>query len=353
MQRATLIFFLTLASPVAAQAADHCVSNEIELRAALAIGEQSPEADHVRVRAGTITLTQSLSFSSQTGPTGPLVVSGGWDVACANQQIGAQWTKIETATPLVSVGLSPDDDLTVRDLHFVNIPQGVGFSNQVQGPQLTTLRVSRIAVFNDEFVGDALSLFSLADRIEIDNLLVDSMAFCSVAAATFDDAGELTIRSSTLIARKNPDFPIGGNAICFDGAEAADLNAAVNAVFNSSEGIDIRVNGRPVVLQSSAYSDIEGCQPCGITNPLDPQSADNLVQPMAFDETATGNLARFVRVALSTLLIQSLIDSGSDQDLRLYPFDVVGFPRLAGASQDRGAFEVPNDEAIFFNGFED
>lgn len=353
MSRTMAIAIVLFAAAARVHAADFCVSNETELRNALAAAQLTAAADHVRLQAGSITLTQSLFFSSQGSPTGALTLSGGWDAGCANRQLGAQWTKIDAGDPQVAVGLSPDDDLTLTDLHFADIPQGVNLSNPVAGPQVTTLRVSRVAVFNDQFVGDALTLFSPADRIEIDNLLVDAMASCAVAAATFEDAGELTIRSSTLIARRNPDFAgPAGAAICFDGAENADLNAAIDSVFNSSEGIDVHVNGRPVVMQSSAYSDIQGCEPCGVPEPLDAQSADNLVQPMAFDEAATGEFARFARVAQSTVSIPGLIDSGAPQSLLLYPADVMGRPRLSGTAIDRGAFEAPDDAAVFGDGFE-
>jgi hypothetical protein len=154
-----LAMLVLLCTTTTVSAAQFCVGDEAGLREAFDDAQATAEPDEIRIRVGTITLTDSLSFSAAEGSTGALIVSGGWDPNCAAQQVGAQWTTIDTVTPQVGVWIAPDDDLTVRDMAFVNMPQGVGLSNQVQGPQVTTLKVSRVAIFNDEFVGDDLLAF--------------------------------------------------------------------------------------------------------------------------------------------------------------------------------------------------
>lgn len=334
----------------AVQAADYCVATEAGLRAALEAAQESAEDDRIRIGRVTIGLAAPLTFAPSGGSAGALELSGGWSPDCSAQSPGAIWTRLEPTAPQVSVDLAPDGDLTVSDLHFLNL-QGVHLSNAVDGSQFITLTVSRVGVFNDFLAAsDALSLYSPADLIAVDNLLVDAVSFCAVAAATFKTGGEVTLRSSTLIARKSPDFAGAGSAMCFDGIEAAASNAAIDSVFHSTHNVDIQVNGRPVILRGSAYSDF--CEPCAVVNPLDPQSTANLVLPLSFDTQASGELARFHRASQSTAMFAGLIDSGVSQDTAQFPYDILGQPRLAGGGIDRGAFEFPLDTSLFRNGFE-
>jgi hypothetical protein len=335
-----------LAAVEVGHAANYCVANEEELRAALDAAQVTLEPDHVRIRAVAIDLTQSLTFSPQGGSTGPLVVTGGWDVGCSSRRFGAQWTRLEAAAPKVHIELAPDDDLTVSDLHAIGFA-GILFRNPTIGPALTTLRVSRVGIFHDTFAGHALGLFSDAERIEVDNLLVDAPAVCGIAAATFSGVGQLIVRSSTVVVREAPQFTNGGAAICFDGVANAELNASINSVFSSSDGTDLLVNGRPVLMLGSAYSDVSG-----LPNPLDPDSADNLVMPLSFEVMASDPLARFTRIAQSTALMPALVDSGVAQNVLQYPYDVLGNPRGLGLTIDRGAFELANYGLLFRNGFE-
>ena len=170
MNRALLTAaFLSTAGNVAAS--DYCVSSEAELMAALQAAESSPEADRIKLRDVLIPITTSLFFSPFGTSTGGLEVSGGWEGSFVSRKFGAQWTSLQASTPQLQIGLSPDDDLTVSDLNMIGFGN-INFSNPTVGPAVTTLKLSRVGVFRDTMGGDALSMFSDAERIEVDHLLV-------------------------------------------------------------------------------------------------------------------------------------------------------------------------------------
>jgi hypothetical protein len=351
----TWFLLLMLVAPPAAEAAVRCSTTVAELRAHLALAQVSAEDDEIRVAVGDYPLDASIAFA-QVGatPTGSLAISGGWVASCTQQRRGAQWTKIESTAPDVGLSIVADGDIQLGDIHFVDLAT-VGLRSTLETAAITTIQLTRVAVFTDIDIGDAINIFTPADRIVFDNVLVDAFAACGVAAASFSEGGKFEIFSSTLISRS--DF---GDAICFDGAPEAEINGATNSIFSApnGNGFAIRSNGLPAQLRFSAYTDAIGCEFCEPPVPaLHPESmlpeAANIEQAMPFAETATGDLARFTRIAIATGLLPNLLDSGDDN--RASEFDILGQARISGAGIDRGAFELPDETpelGIFADGFE-
>jgi hypothetical protein len=341
--RIVVSLILSLASTVA-NAAMHCSATVADLRADLALAQASIEDDEVRVAAGVYPIDVPLIFSSDgKTPTGSLTLSGGWNTFCTQQRRGAPWTRFEATDPGAAFGIIADGDILVSDLHVIGI--GMALRSTLETPASTTVGLTRVAVFTDAAVGDAISIVTPADSIALDNVLIDAFANCGLAAATSAAGGRVEVHSSTFISRQE-----NGAAVCFDGEPGAASNAATNSVFAAPEGVGVLSNGLPALLRFSAYSDAMGCPSCDPAVPaLHPESVSNFEQAMAFAEVAAGDLARFTRVAHSTARIANLHDSGDAEQPFL--FDVMGNLRILDARIDRGAFELP-DQGIFADGFE-
>jgi hypothetical protein len=192
LARLALPALLLLAPAAPASAALFCVTNESELRAALAaIGGTNfdPAANEIRLTQRTF-FTGTQPFAVQvSGPTGDTVLSGGWASAgttpCDVQSPDARLTALDAqgtsavlsigrnsvsnnATPLIRVA-----NLTIRNGSAPNAPVGLAIRNSFGSIEVDNVIVHGHRAPNSQFIqGVAVHLDSSTRDIRLRNALV-------------------------------------------------------------------------------------------------------------------------------------------------------------------------------------
>lgn len=352
-----MLCLLSLATaPV--QAAEYCVASYAELSAALQLAAISPVDDEVRIVAGDYALGGNVTFwpvfaDSDAQPTGALALSGGWAPGCSTQALGAPSTVLRGTAPGHYVDLSPTASLLVSDLTFVDVFGGVTLDPATSPafPLDIDVRASRLAILSDGSQTYGLRVAADAAEITVENVLVNARASCALGLKSGLPDAIVSVWSSTMVNRPLDDGSAGA-AVCFESGSPNVANVLVNSIL-STAGVDLLVDGAPVLAQHSVYGDAAACQQCG--DAIDAASFGNFVREESL-AGATGTVAgQFADLRDQTAAQGDLADSGTDSDIT-FPADVEGNPRPSqGTTPSRGAFQladvVPGD-ALFANGFE-
>lgn len=369
LARCSIALALALLPAAPASAAIYCVTNETELRAALAaIGSSfDAAANDVRLTRRTF-FTGTLEFSVQvSGPTGDTLLSGGWASAgstpCDVQSSDARLTAIDAqgtsavlsirrnsvsgnATPLIRVS-----NLTIRNGSAPNAPVGLSVANSFGSIEVDNVIVHGHRAPNSQFIqGVAIQLDSSSRDIRLRNALVYDNS------GSFQGAFPLaSVLFTSLSLNSNRNWYATNNTILAGPDEGAP------ALRMQSDGNFWVINN--ILRGGVAYtSSITGAG--AATDPLVRQLFNNFASTPTTDRATIvsdqGNTSadpQLDPVTRALLPASPLVNTGLGAPPGGVPdADAFGQPRVFGTFIDVGAVELQQapvlPDPLFANGFE-
>ena len=353
-----VLFVLSAAGAIPAQAAVTCVATSAQLVAALATAAENGQHDDIRLRRGTYQASQPGQFAYITNVDEPfdLVVSGDWNANCTQQGNDPFSTIVDgngASRGMKLLANSEDADLEVRLLTFLN---GVATSQEdnyggglsigvADVSQSSIIRVERnVFLLNQASSSGGLSVSGGAFQQVINNVFVANTAQrtsaatmqCRHAITSDDHPGFGAFANNTIVDNEYLESDAQTAYItCRGGAIVANNNfdgnsGSLDLVFQ--RGID---DPGTFTLRNN---NIHGHTPADVDE-------DNIDVVPEYED----GFLSFTPVRSSPLVDAGTEPAGVLALWYLTDFDMRALPREIGPHVDIGAYE---NERIFVDGFD-
>lgn len=357
-----------LALPSTAAATLYCVGTAAELQQALTQSAGSASDDEIRLRAGTYTPAQTLTYPATTA--GWLELSGGWieedGVPCARRSQRAGDTVLDGQgqrqvfnlyyNPALVPATSPRytlANLTVRNGFGEGFVRGGGLSLQSPGEGHAEFWLDNLIVSgNSGYYGGGAHLYLKRGLLRISNSLFVDNAAPSSAYGHF--ALTITAAESAHSAMILNSTFVGGRC-AGDGSRGCGIGAGlgggarmdiVNSLFADNQRSDVSIEGLGVIGLGNGTAYYDHSRVPTTSGNLAPSVSAAIEEEPGFLDPAAGDY----RLADDSALLDR--GRGTIPVFPLGPADLDGRPRLRYAAVDPGAYENQTWDTLLSVDFE-
>lgn len=335
----SLLLVLTAIALPAANAASYCVGDGPALQAALTAAGASPEADVIRLRAGSYTSTSNNGFIGNLGG-GSLELSGGWSAGCLFRQRGVRST-IDGAFQRPGMTLAGQNLPSNRDLRVAHLTFQRGLGPEFGGLLVVGTGVGRLSVVIEDsrFIDNHQSLHEDVNgaglMVSAGSIRVFGNVFTDNDAAS--DGGAAYLACFGGVGAFSNNTAIGNTAGFGQPGKTGGIRLwgcqweVANNILWDNEGYDLNIDNVPAVVNHNNIGASHGAPISGGDN--------TAVDP------------KFVGASNLRLRRESpLVDAGfTGTFLGLPARSHDGGPRVAGPQIDLGAYEL---DVLFTDDFD-